>query len=227
MEPAGDRRDDLKLPVIWIGPDPCHNAVLFGTPVPLSQVPQVASVVASACFNASVSGPAARDLVIPFNIVSTLNSSVPVQVPLGMIVGDFRDSSANDSGIANNGVVVIGNFSDGLDCDGDKYGPSGGGTVTLSREGVPVTFQGWLVFQDAITPHYPNGNIRALGQTYAQLDMIQGTGLTINNVRVTGPGVCVGHYTAGYNIASPPFLHIGGPQFGWEQCTGHFVGSPN
>jgi hypothetical protein len=191
------------------GGDSITQTVSFGTPVPLTQFSLVENAVAGGICGTLPPGPAARDLAVPVTIVSVLNSSIPAQANVSMSTGQFWDNSGNSNGLLDS--TTIGDFTDGPQCE------YGGETVSLNREGVPVTFHAWLVFSGAITPNHPHGDMTALGQTYAQLDLGNFT------THATGREVCVDPNHPGYSPGFSLFLHIGGPVSSWEQCTGSFT----
>jgi hypothetical protein len=214
--------------------DSITQAIWFSTPIPLSQLPAVASVAQSACSNNQAANPPGRDLVVPFAIASRLNSDVAVQATVTMSVDDFLNSSSQDGGLVQlnqESTALLGDFQGGMECD-DNQSFGDGGSVSLSRKGDYSVFGGWIIFSNAITADYPDGDIPALGQTYAQLDIGQGGGTAIDRIQASGPGVCVGEsvtnvvgQTENVNVDPPPFLHIGGPVYSWEGCSGHYSGS--
>ena len=218
--------------------DSITQTISFGSPAALSALPDVARAAQSACLLNVPSLPLDRDLVIPFQIVSTLHSSLPVSVPVALNIDDFYDSTFSDSGglyASLPGITEeIGQYGSQLACDaGANNLQSEKPAIVLRQPGKVVTFDGWLIFPDQISPDQPHGNTIALGRTYAQLDFSLGT--TVDNIKVIGPGVCngeikdagMGNGPQNVNAGNPPFLHIGGPMPGWEGCSGYFHGSPS
>lgn len=214
--------------------DSVTQALWFEKPFPLSRMPSLAPMAQTACTDTPVTDPSGRDLVVPFIIVSRLNSTVAAQASVTLSVGDFVPSSpANyDGGLdpsTEQNVIVLGNFQGGIACDaaGASGNYSGGGTVTVDRKGAFVAFSGWLIFRNAVTANNPDGNMSALGQTYVQLSVGNGYGTAFDTLRASGPGVCSGLNSGIGNLdgASPPFIHIGGPVHSWEGCSGSYSGS--
>jgi len=213
--------------------DSVEQAIWFASPLALSKIPAVAAAAQTACSDTPVTNPPERDLVVPFVVVSGLNSTVAVQATVSVSVGDFLDESSNDGGLAQTGlgtVAALGNFQNGIGCD--QSGFDSGGTVSLSSKGKFDVFVGWLIFPNAITANDPHGNITALGQTYLQLAVGQGSTTEIDKINATGSGVCVGEpvnngFISNIDIGTPPYIHIGGPVYPWEGCSGRLTGSPS
>jgi hypothetical protein len=226
--------------------DSVTQTVSFAKPVPLSSLPDLSATAQStACSTASSPQNAqiSRDLVIPFRIVSTLDSSVTYAAPVSMAAGVFYNPNDISDGL---GTISGGSetsaapsfveLGESIQCDlslnyADPETFTSAETVTLSTKGVPVDTYGWLVFTDVINGDNPTVSTEALGQTYAQLDF--GSDAQGTRIAVTGPDVCTSSSTTqgpdnpqGGGKNFPPYLHLGGPVSPWEQCTGSFTGSP-
>jgi hypothetical protein len=180
--------------------DSTTQVVSFGTVVPLPQLPAVEQAVENTCSSALLP---ARALALPFTVVTTLNSSVPFRVPLVFNVNTFQNSQGISHGYLG---TVVGDYTSGISCP--QYV---GGSTTLSSQGSSDTFKAWLIFPDAITPNHPDGDMKALGETYLEVD-------SLSIQRATGPAVC----NSGGDGSSPPYLHVGGRVFGFEGCTGTY-----
>lgn len=219
------------------GGDSITQSILFGAPRPLSQLPAVAAAYEDTygeCEWAAMDPPA-RDLAIPFRIISTLNSKVQVQANVEMEAIDFISSSGSDTGLladptADSAFDVLGAYPEGVSCDVTGVSPPEEGPApVLSQPGDPVTFDGWLIFSNAVSASYPDGNTSALGQTYVYLNLDSGAtgmdldsgGTGMDDIQATGPGVC--NPSSSQEFASP-LLHIGGPVTSGEGCTGSFSG---
>jgi hypothetical protein len=207
------------------GGDSVTQSISFAAPRPLSELPAVAAAyeeTGSQCA-AAAPIPPARDLAIPFQIMSTLNSRVQVQASIELGSADFLTDAGADNGLiaeSPDGTDVLGAYQEGISCDVDE-GFNNGTAPVLALPGDPVTFDGWLIFQDVVSASYPDGDTAALGQTFAYLDVGLG-GTAMSDVQATGPGVCDPPASALSQSADPPLLHIGGPVTSPEGCTGSF-----
>jgi len=201
--------------------DSATQVIFIGTPRSAAAIPGLADAITDPnCVGDDGTDTPGRDLAVPFYIESTLDSSVAVQVSLNMEIGQFFDSSDSSDGL---GGVVYGDVADG---SGDASGCEMPLATTLTQEGAPSYASGWLVLANAITPDQPGGDMNALGQTYVYLSgEINDDSQSSTSLQVKGTGVCLDSNNADIESDQIPYIHIGGPAPGWEQCTGFYSSS--
>jgi hypothetical protein len=186
--------------------DSFTQSVTFGSLEAESDVPDAVSGVQSCQLGVAIP---ARNLVVPVQITTTLNSSIQTQLPIQMNIGQF--SSELNEGLP---VDFIYQTTGGDLC---STGGQPGADVTLSQ-GQSTTTQAWIVLQDAVTPAYPDGNPAQLGANF----------IYFNAGAVTsaqGTAVCTGDAQT-QQMDSPPFLRFAGNAPAGEDCSGKYTAPP-
>jgi hypothetical protein len=177
----------------------------FSSPEPESDVPDVINGVQTCQLGVAI---AARNLVVPVQIATTLTTSVQTQIPIEMDLGQY-DSDAANAGLP--GDVVYQTSSGDLCATNEP-----GGDVTLSQ-GQTVTTQAWIVLQNAVTPAYPGGDSAQLGTNFIFFGYV-GSGIVTS---ATGTAVCSGDPQTAQSDA-PPYLVFAGQAPSGEGCNGTY-----
>jgi hypothetical protein len=195
--------------------DHVTQTVSFQDPVPLTQASEAESLIQTpGCELGPVDDPVSRDLAVPFRIISTLKSDQAVQGSLLMSLDNLYDTSGNTVGLVSSpGDVADGEYQ-GIPACGESA------AVNLNPGEGPVTYYGWLIFPGAISPDNPDGSALDLGETYAQLELAQGTGPDFDNIHESGPWLCTSNADSELGI----YLHIGGTIASWERCDQSYNG---
>lgn len=190
--------------------DSYTQSFTFGSPEPESDLPDVINGLQTC--QLGVADPA-RNLVVPVQITTTLNSSIQTQIPLEM---DEEQFSSDDNYAGIPGDIVYQTTSGDL-CATDTTG----GDVTLDQ-GQSVTTQAWIVLQQAITPDYPNGDAAQLGTNF----IFFGYPGSDDVASAQGTAVCTGD-PATAQVYSPPFLHYVGDVPAGEGCGDDYTATSN
>jgi hypothetical protein len=186
--------------------DSFTQSFTFGSPEPETGVPDVISGLQTCQLGVAIP---ARNLVVPVQITTTLNTSIQAQLPVQMTIGQF--SSELTEGLP---VDFIYQTTGGNLC---SSGGQPGADLTLSQ-GQSATTQAWIVLQDAITAAHPNGDPAQLGASFIYFN----AGAVKS---AHGTAVCAGDAQT-QQMDSPPFLHFAGNAPAGEDCNGSYTAPP-
>ena len=186
--------------------DSFTQSFTFGSPEPEAGVTDVINGVQTCQLGVAIP---ARNLVVPVQVVTTLNTSIQAQLPVQMTIGQF--SSELNEGLPADFIYQT--------TGGDLCSAGGqpGADVTLSQ-GQSSTTQAWIVLQDAITPAHPEGDAAQLGANF----------IYFNAGAVTsahGTAVCTGDAQT-QQMDAPPFLHFAGKVPAGEDCSASYTAPP-
>uniref|UniRef100_UPI00260DE820 hypothetical protein n=1 Tax=Trebonia sp. TaxID=2767075 RepID=UPI00260DE820 len=188
----------------------------FGTPVPESQLPDIAQQAAGCELGLGSDTNESANLVVPVTVTTTLNSDVDTNASF-----DFVGSSIIPGGNGTQplplGETFVYNTSQGYICTGE--GDDNGTTISLSlTQGSSAEVDAWIVLNGAISPDYPDGNPAAIGLTGISPQITPGfSEAGSSTLTASGPAVCTGGQLDTSGSLSI-LLHIGGTVYGSEDC---------
>ncbi len=188
----------------------------FGTPVPESQLPDIAQQAAGCELGLGSDTNESANLVVPVTVTTTLNSDVDTNASFDF-VGSSIIPGGNGTQTLPLGETFVYNTSQGYICTGE--GDDNGTTISLSlTQGSSAEVDAWIVLNGAISPDYPDGNPAAIGLTGISPQITPGfSEAGSSTLTASGPAVCTGGQLDTSGSLSI-LLHIGGTVYSSEDC---------
>jgi hypothetical protein len=189
----------------------------FGSPVPESQLPDIAQQADSCELGLGSDTNDSANLVIPVTVTTTLNSDVATNASFDF-VGSSIIPGGNGTQTMPLGETFVYNTSQGYICTSE--GNDNGTTISLSlTQGSPAEVDAWIVLNGAISPDYPDGNPAAIGLTGISPQLNPGfSEASSGTLTASGPAVCTGGQPLTSGTLSL-LLHIGGTVYSSEDCN--------